>query len=453
MPIAVPTMPDSASGESITRWSPKSFCSPSVTRKTPPSLPTSSPAITTLASASSARRKPAFRALAMVSTVIRQSHRTRAQLVGGPRQVRGVIGRLGVDSAEEVVLAGAGAAEVGPYPLDRILEPPVLQFVSQPVLRRVVRCRVRAHPVRVRLDEARAVSASRALQSGGRHGVHRENVISVDPYAGEAEPGSTPVQRDAGLAFDRFRNRPLVVLAEEDDGSGVGAGEDKGLVDITLAGGAVTEIADDGDVAVRITGAHQPVTLDTHGIAGGMQRLGTDDDRVDVEVGRCGIPGAEIDASVEREQMDRVDSAAPGNAVLAVSGEDEILLLQRAAGPDLRSFLAEAGRPEPQLSLSLQGRRLGIDSTSQHHVSVPVPDLVIVTVEGVLRVSHSLALRRQQLNQFDLGADTAGIAHCGAFLSSVCAGRRLLLNVPRGSAAPENNLWALESSAQSGGTH
>src|ERR1035441_10161843 len=42
-------MPDSASGVSITRASPKSFCRPSVTRKTPPSLPTSSPMIRTAA--------------------------------------------------------------------------------------------------------------------------------------------------------------------------------------------------------------------------------------------------------------------------------------------------------------------------------------------------------------------------------------------------------------------
>ena len=63
-------IPDSASGESITRCSPKSFCSPSVTRNTPPSLPMSSPASTTLGSASSARRSPAFSALASVSLVM-----------------------------------------------------------------------------------------------------------------------------------------------------------------------------------------------------------------------------------------------------------------------------------------------------------------------------------------------------------------------------------------------
>ena len=43
----MPTIADSASGESMTRSSPKSFCRPSVMRKTPPSLPMSSPMMRT----------------------------------------------------------------------------------------------------------------------------------------------------------------------------------------------------------------------------------------------------------------------------------------------------------------------------------------------------------------------------------------------------------------------
>src|SRR5664280_733412 len=67
MPMAVPTMPDSASGVSMMRSSPKSFCRFSVTRKTPPSLPMSSPMMTTLGSRSIARRRPALMALPIVT--------------------------------------------------------------------------------------------------------------------------------------------------------------------------------------------------------------------------------------------------------------------------------------------------------------------------------------------------------------------------------------------------
>src|SRR5450759_2354957 len=63
-------MPDSASGVSTTPASPKSFCRPSVTRKTPPSLPTSSPMIRTLGSSSMALRRPSFSALDSVRVAI-----------------------------------------------------------------------------------------------------------------------------------------------------------------------------------------------------------------------------------------------------------------------------------------------------------------------------------------------------------------------------------------------
>src|SRR5438093_9106049 len=51
IPMATPTIEDSASGVSITRSSPNSSRNPAVTRKTPPRAPTSSPRTTTRSSA------------------------------------------------------------------------------------------------------------------------------------------------------------------------------------------------------------------------------------------------------------------------------------------------------------------------------------------------------------------------------------------------------------------
>src|SRR5690348_1630802 len=70
MPMAVPTMPDSASGVSKTRVSPNLAASPSVTRKTPPSGPTSSPKTRTRSSSRSASRSAVFRACAIVNAVM-----------------------------------------------------------------------------------------------------------------------------------------------------------------------------------------------------------------------------------------------------------------------------------------------------------------------------------------------------------------------------------------------
>src|SRR5437762_2658824 len=153
MPIAVPTMPDSASGVSITRASPKSFCRPSVMRKTPPSLPMSSPISTTLGSSSMALRRPAFSALAMLIVVI-------------------------------------------------------------PPARRVIGRGVRAHAVGVGLDEERALPRAGVVQRTSRDGQAGEHVVAVDAQAGKAEPAGPLKERHPRLAFDRLRDRPLVVLAE-----------------------------------------------------------------------------------------------------------------------------------------------------------------------------------------------------------------------------------------------
>ena len=69
-PTAVPMMPLSARGVSITRSSPNRACRPSVTRNTPPRRPMSSPISRTFGSSRIAAASPAFRALAIVSTAM-----------------------------------------------------------------------------------------------------------------------------------------------------------------------------------------------------------------------------------------------------------------------------------------------------------------------------------------------------------------------------------------------
>ncbi len=130
-PTAVPRMPDSASGESITRSSPKSFCRPSVIRKTPPSLPTSSPMIRTLGSSSIALRRPALSALASVTLVIALAP-SRLEGVEVGRELRllldQLVGLLGEDVVEDQPRVGVAQglaalaqvrAEVGGLLLER----------------------------------------------------------------------------------------------------------------------------------------------------------------------------------------------------------------------------------------------------------------------------------------------------------------------------------------------
>src|SRR5690606_28130367 len=66
IPIAVPAMPDSARGVSKQRSSPNCWLKPSVIRKTPPSVPTSSPKTTTMSSADISSARAALSAAARV---------------------------------------------------------------------------------------------------------------------------------------------------------------------------------------------------------------------------------------------------------------------------------------------------------------------------------------------------------------------------------------------------
>src|SRR5438874_741075 len=90
MPTAVPMMAASASGLSITRWEPNFRWRSSVTRKTPPSTPTSSPRISTSGSRSISCRSARLSAFTMLSLVMGVMYRSSspAPTVGGLRQVR-----------------------------------------------------------------------------------------------------------------------------------------------------------------------------------------------------------------------------------------------------------------------------------------------------------------------------------------------------------------------------
>src|SRR4051794_36950854 len=264
-PTAVPMMPDSPSGVSMTRSSPKSFCRPSVMRKTPPSLPTSSPMIRTRSLSSIARRRPVLSALPMVriSPMLvpslerrRVGHEPLALGVhlGGSAGVRVVedvqrlrvrqgqdafaqVGRLPrrllLDLVEEV---GAGALrdEVRPDALERVLRLPRLDLPGHAVAGRVVGGGVGAHPVRVRLDQGRSVAVAGVVHGGAGDRVAGEHVVAVDAQAGEAEAGGALVEGDAALPLGGLGDGVLFVLAKEHDGGVVHAGPDERLVDVAL---------------------------------------------------------------------------------------------------------------------------------------------------------------------------------------------------------------------------
>ena len=150
-------MPASASGVSNTRRSPNRAASPSVTRKTPPSVPTSSPKTTTR---SSAARLSASARLSAAAIVTGAAAGAAAAAVSGAAAGRGHNAahgagssssassaqqlrplplkrgrRLGVHVLEEL---GRIDADVGVHPLPDVLGQP-LRLRRQPRGRRVVK--------------------------------------------------------------------------------------------------------------------------------------------------------------------------------------------------------------------------------------------------------------------------------------------------------------------------
>jgi len=130
-----------------------------------------------------------------------------------------------------------------------------------------------------------------------------------------------------------------------------------------------------------------------------VQRLRTDNDRVKVKLVLLGIPAAVADPSVQLEQRNRVDAAAPGNPVLTIGGKRHVSGAERAAGSDLGGLLAKQRGPDAQLALALQGDRLGIDSPDQHQIAVHAADGIRVEVKGVVGMLDPLTLGCEELDQ------------------------------------------------------
>src|SRR5262249_9137293 len=88
---------------------------------------------------------------------------------------------------------------------------PVVHLLGGHVALRVVGGRVAAHAERARLDQRRPVALARALDGLERRLAHREEVVAVHDYAGDAV--GLALDRETvggGLLLDRARDRPAV---------------------------------------------------------------------------------------------------------------------------------------------------------------------------------------------------------------------------------------------------
>ena len=272
---------------------------------------------------------------------------------------------------------------------------------------------MRAHAVGERLDQGRALAAPGTIERPLGDGLHGQHVVAVDPQARDAEARRAPVQRDARLHLDGLRDRPLVVLHEEHDRRMVAGREDERLAHVALAGRPVAEVDQHGAVVVGVVVADEAVALQPHRVARGVQRLGADDEGVEVEPCSPRIPVDHARAPERLEHVERVHPAHEGDGVLAVGGEHLVEASEGGPRADLGGLLPERRRPQAELSLALQRRGLGVEAAAQHHVAQVGRDGRVVVGVGEGLVVDALTVGGEQLDELlaPLDPRTAGSHH------------------------------------------
>src|SRR6187397_1474929 len=229
MPIATPTMPDSARGVSITRSSPNSSIHPALMRKTPPRLPTSSPSRMTRSSAAisscSASRiaVTTFFSLKGSGLAFEEDvpHRGFGRWIGG---VPGG-GERGVDLALDLeaeflrpdVVEDLLGPQVLPEHVHGVVVAGLLHLVPWTVGLVVVVGGVPEEPVGLALDQRGAFAGPGTLVRLLHRRVAGEYVVPVDHHAGEPVAFGPVGDVVHGHLFGLGNaDRVVVVLADED---------------------------------------------------------------------------------------------------------------------------------------------------------------------------------------------------------------------------------------------
>src|SRR3954468_20852867 len=240
-PTAAPRIPASARGVSTQRSLPKRSRRPAVARKTPPARPTSSPMTSTSSSRSSSTWNASLIASTMDSSAIAQDPPQLRQIgsergrridermleelrrvgrrlrLGGSDSLAQQLSRPDLDLVRRRIVQHAEPAQVAVVPTDALALLLLLDALEIDVRLRVVGGRVRANPIRHRLDERRPSAGACALDGLARRLVDSEDIGAVDTKTRDAVPDALVGERvGRGLRAERRRDRPLVVVAEED---------------------------------------------------------------------------------------------------------------------------------------------------------------------------------------------------------------------------------------------
>src|SRR5215218_213452 len=393
-PTAVPRIPASASGVSTQRSGPKRSRSPAVARKTPPARPTFSPMTMTLASRSSSTWKQSL----MASTrsfsltedppqfpelLLERSRRVGERVLEDEARVGGRLGlglddppphqllRLAANLFGELVGEDAEAAQVALVPADTLVALLLLDALEVDVRGRVVSSRVGRGAVADGLDERRPFARPRALNRLARRLVDGEHVEPVD--ASSRHPVAQRLVRERlrrGLRRERRRDRPAVVVAEENQRRAHHAGEVGALVERALRGRAVAEEHERaGTLATQLLPPRQP---------GGMRDMSPDRnaDRGDVVIER--VPPAGRVTPPPGEHRRGGHPAEEPDRRLPIARENPVVAPERVQRAGLHRLVVPEDRVGADPALAVVDERALVVGAEQHHAAIELDQVALV---------------------------------------------------------------------------
>ena len=390
----------------MTRCAPNSVCRPSVTRKTPPSLPTFF--------AEHERFGVVCQDVAQcrVDGLLGRELLVKVGLLSPLLLLLDQLRRLLLEHVVEHVVAvdRAGALHLHANCVDRLLctllgfGPPGLVgdelsrhvdrvgpegalFFERAISAGVVARGVRAAAIGEGFDDDRSVLAS-VLEGDLRCRIHLAHVVAINAHRGHRIPGRTSRDTAAGhLQVERGRERPAVVLHEEYDRRLRDRGEVHGLVHVALARCSVAEVRD-GRAAgavelLRVRPAHR------------VQRCRTDDRlqrRVShlVRVCESAVPERQVAAHV----IGQIAVEPHHDAVVAVGDEGHVASAVECHGTaDLRRLLPDGGRECGQDALALPAHGFGVENSGDEHALGQAAQGLDVDSDAVLRRPELRRLR------------------------------------------------------------
>src|SRR5215210_1879816 len=387
-PTAEPRIPASARGVSTQRSAPKRSRRPAVARKTPPARPTSSPRTSTSGSrsistwsasftASTRRRSGTEDPPQLGEVVLEGLRRVRERVLEQEPDVGGRLGfgrrdagthdvcRVALDLLLELVVEDAGAPQVALVAADALVRTRLLDALQIDVRARIVGGGVRRRAIGNGLDEGRPLPGATAGDGFARSLVDREHVAAVHAEAWNPVAGGL-VDEGLGtrLVGERGGDRPVVVVAEQDDRRAHHGGEVGALVEGALGGGAVAE---EGERAGAL--APQALAPREPGRVRDLRR-DRDADRCDVVVGR--VPPPHRMAAPPREHRRRRHSPQQPDRGLAVAREDPVVVVEGVKRAGLDRLVPPEDRVRADPALAVIDDRALVVRAQQHHRAVEV---------------------------------------------------------------------------------